>query len=147
MNRRGIRLALIAAFVVAVFPCSGCKQEFDEKSFTAAWMTTIEHDTGLRFPEGTRGLNLLSVPPIDPAYFARIKLPESAYDDIAEQLSQFEPMSSDFNLSYEHPGVPWWQPENVELEVKYKPRENAIVHAMMCREDEQWILYLFHGIW
>jgi len=80
---------------------------------------------------------------LDPAYVAKIEIPESAHENFTAQLEQLPHEDVTITTSLTEK-VNWWNPsaETIEVERIYH-HDTGGARVILCREIDRWILYVF----
>jgi hypothetical protein len=114
----------------------------NEDSFDAGKLRMIEQRTGITLPKGTRGLNLFyRGSSIDPAFLAKVEIPFSELDAMANQINKHEQTGTiDSTLMSR---VTWWTPRasTVKSERRFL-NDGDYVQAYVCKEDSTGIVYI-----
>jgi hypothetical protein len=119
--------------------------ELDEKTFDADASKMIQEFTGFHLPEGSHGLNFRYKPPIDPAFIAKVSIPNTSQDDVARQIASLGAHTFNENIIISGPAKPaWWKQtsEKIVAERKFMTKENRYVHAILCEDKEHLNLYI-----
>jgi hypothetical protein len=110
--------ALLQLFLCALL-FSACGRghsdyELDETNFDAKTLQMIQSDSRITLPKGARGLNFYYKAPIDPAYAAKIEIPQSSKESIMRTLSAIK----DETISVTNPLGPrmrWWFSKDAKI--------------------------------
>jgi hypothetical protein len=142
---------LVALFVVAIMAGCGAQSkkdfatnfELDASSFDPDSLKLVGQRTGVLFPEGSRGLNIINEGrQIDPSFAAKLELPSSSKQTVVHQIEQF-PKKDVILVNPLAKEVSWWRSSQalIAVERQYFQGEN-LVHAILCEENGKLILYL-----
>jgi len=115
--------------------------EVHEKSFGAKKLKMIEERTGLRFPDGTRGLNMVVDEDRAMCFAAKILIPELAYEPFARQIMEMKAKAGYMDLTITN-NLSWWHP-SVDTRKLYGDTTDGL-EIYLCREDGQWVLYVLY---
>jgi hypothetical protein len=126
---------------------SGCNRtkdyELDGRSFKTSSLKMVERETGIYLPASSRGLNLLYVQhTIKPMFVARIQIPDASHEDVAQQIEKF-PVGGNLVRHPPSEAVKWWNPTEQTARAKRTfDHGEDYVRALLCKENEGWILYI-----
>ena len=143
-------MRLLAATTLLALCAVGCADarylqqfELDDRSFDRDAMAMIARDTGIHLPKGSRGLNLKYKPPVDPAFIARVEIPQSDRDAVIKQIELIQSADVGSRGVSLWAGVKWWPPpgHGVVIERVGLPSGN-VVRACLVEEEGQLILYV-----
>ena len=142
-------LCVLAAVLLAGCSDSRWFREFElgPDTFDPEAMQMINDDSGLKLPQGTRGLNFRYSPPIDPSFVARVEIPEAASDSVLKQIEAIQ--NEDINISGgPREKVDWWPPpkESILIDRQCHQPDNDYFRAVLTKEDNRIILYVSHAV-
>ena len=127
----------------------GCGRErtdyhLDHNTFDAKTLAMVQQRTRITMPEGSRGLNFYwaGAKCVDPWFLAKIEIPATAAETMMTQIESRQ--DGDFGVSLNPSGsVTWWTPsETNRVDRRFTIPELGYVHAIYCKEDGRWVLYL-----
>ena len=120
----------------------------DAKTFDAESLKMISERTGIAFPKGSRGLNMFNKGRpngpsfIRPSFVARIEIPASSSQAFLTEIGQIPT----HDMGVIHPlaeSVNWWKPSSASIRLERQDGDmKRYIHAVICNENEKWILYL-----
>jgi cobalamin biosynthesis Co2+ chelatase CbiK len=122
----------------------------NKDSFDKTHIKILEKRTGLKFPRGTKGLNLFNNGnKIDPSVYAKLEIPKVEVDNIVSQLETHKRAYDTITYGGK-PKLNWWTPsDKMRMNDNYDhfaDRNNFLTIYIFCRENKHWILYLDIGI-
>jgi hypothetical protein len=147
-------MKIIVCLVCAVLCLSGCgdsrwdrEVELDQHTFDSEAMQMIKSDSQLVLPDGTRGLNFRYRPPVDPAFIARLVIPEESVEQIRKQIEAIR--NEEINISGGLAAkTSWWHPTDgaVIIDRQCHQPDNDYFRAVLTREGDRAILYIDHAV-
>jgi hypothetical protein len=138
-------MALLAASALICYANYSDKEftdySLDEKSFDKSHMEMLAERTGLKFPQGTKGLNLFNNGyRIDPEVYAKLEIPKGSVDDIVTQLETHK-RAFDTITYGSKPKLDWWTPsKKMRMADNYDhfaDKSNFIIDYIFCRENKR----------
>jgi len=106
----------------------------------------IERDTGLSLPANSVVVHFVATRNfIDPAWDAKIIIPNASSDEIKRVITEKRPLEKDALVSGPSPSDShtWWTPENVVFEQYYWEGNQNLVHIIFAEEgNENVTLYI-----
>jgi hypothetical protein len=116
--------------------------DLDQNSFKAETIRQIENESGIKIPDGAKGLRFHYIPPIDPIVFAKIKIPAEAAKLMEAQIAALTDMP-DFPHNFANDRCSWWPAEQENVIISKKAFNNGYyLETYFVREKEQIVLYL-----
>jgi hypothetical protein len=135
-------ICLMFALISIMMGCSpnpGKDYELSEQSFTKESLQMVEKETGIKMPDGARGLNLLyRGSKIDPSFVARIEIPAASLLMVSNQIAKYPDREVKIVGSLTEQ-VSWWNRSENSIRIK---RVFDGKRVMLCQEKELWILYV-----
>lgn len=120
--------------------------ELDSHAFDTNTMQMIRNRTGLNLPPDVIGLNYHHYPPIDPAFAARIEIPEKSKSEVLGLVSTVQANAPHFRVDLGERNH-WWISSNatIKLSRKYVGPE-YLLRATLADEDSRTFLYIEYGV-
>lgn len=128
---------------------SGCGRKsdgiknLDERSFTKKALEMVSQRSGIKLPDGTRGINLVYQEHfVDDSFVVKVQLPVSSKDSLMKNIQGFRDEECDVDNPLSKK-VLWWCPSEKTLLIK---RQYSIgtcfVRVFLCNEGGLLMLYL-----
>ena len=117
------------------------RYSLDEKSFNAAKLADIQEETGIKLPEGSKGVAYQYYPPIDPIVFAKIRIPAEGKQMLAEQIKAFKDVEfPEGGFAYD--SCDWWPPDKKNV-ILFKRSYHGNWNLEMYLVDEDGTLMFY----
>lgn len=142
-SMKGVR-AKVVLLSLGLLGCGrGLREhDLDQDSFGADTIKLIEDASGIKMPPGAKGLRFHYIPPIDPIYFAKIGLPDTARETIEAQMDRMH-SSGTFPDNFANDRCNWWPAGFTNtLKSAKSASGNSCLELYLMKEDGQLILYL-----
>ena len=114
--------------------------DLDENTFTRAHLQELEQFSGISFPPGAKGMRLHYLPPIDPVYFAKIRIPRTSLPSLKKQLENSTQYSFDRSFANSH--CKWWPANFIETLLSEQVFAEVYVELHVVEEDEDTVAYI-----
>lgn len=139
------KFSLLLLALLLMFSTPSSDYTLNKENFNDNALKQIEEDTKLKFPKGTFGINMYckQAHRLEARYWAKIGIPSESLNLLLEQLKKIQNGNRDFFFRiYKDCSeqLDWWKPSNESArEIKFY--EKVIV--WLCKEEQQWILYVW----
>lgn len=139
------KFSLLLLALLLMFTTPSSDYTLNKENFNDNALKQIEEDTKLKFPKGTFGINMYckQVHRLESRYWAKIGIPSESLNLLLEQLKKNQNGNRDFFFRiYKDCSeqLDWWKPSNESArEIKFYKK----VIVWLCKEEQQWILYVW----
>jgi hypothetical protein len=117
--------------------------DLDINSFDSEAMAKIERESGIKIPDGSKGIAFHHIPPVDPIVYAKIEIPADAQELIKNQINKFTYSGNDFPKDFANNKCKWWsvKPKNVVLS-KQAFNNGYYIELYLVKEESDTVLYI-----
>jgi hypothetical protein len=140
-----MRSALTLTIVLFTFGCGSSTKTYElaGNSFTAKYLKIVEQNTGIKFPPGSRGLNMIYKGyQIDAGLLAKVEIPVGSEAFIETQLRQL-PVTNENLRSGLTGEVNWWNaPKGTVHSERMLLHGHDLVHVLLSEETGHSIVYI-----
>jgi hypothetical protein len=115
----------------------------NQSNFSTNTLTLIENNTHLKFPEGSRGLNMIyDAEHTDPSFIAKIEIPSNEVSDLETQILD-KPKGDYHPIGLMSEKTPWWNPAKSEIIIASQyTADSSFINLVLCQRSDQVILFV-----